>query len=86
MKTQIAEKQNNENTQSQSPCLHALEGPAEVSISFPSRVWERTCEILIRVGRAISAEDDIETWRRLEFRNEYQERRNPNRFDRHRWF
>lgn len=86
MKSQIADKQNSENSQSQSPCLRALEGSADVRISVPAMIWEKTCEILSRLGRALRAQDDIETWRRLEFRNEYQERRNPNRLDMHRWF
>ena len=33
-----------------------------------------------------AADDDIETWRRLEFRNEYEARREPKMLDIHRWY
>ena len=86
MKSQIAEKQNKMIGQTRGPCLRALEEPTDISISLLTRIWKQASKILCQLGRALCANDDIETWRRLEFKNEYQDDRTPNRIDLHRWF
>lgn len=58
----------------------------EATATLCGRIWKRLCGFTDWTLTFASAGDGMETWRRIEFRNEYEERRSPKMLDIHRWY
>lgn len=87
MKTQLAKCEPTESCAAHRPAIREVkfEKP-EVKATLRGLVWKHLCGLVEWILSFSEANDDIETWRRLEFRNEYQERRQPKMLDIYRWY
>lgn len=87
MTTQLAKCEPSESGIIHQPIIREVKIQHRESKSTPrGLIWNRLCGFVEWFLSFSSADDGIETWRRLEFRNEYQERREPKMLDIHRWY
>lgn len=87
MKTQLAKCEPAEGCIVHRPAIREVkfEKPKANATLF-SRALKRLGGFAEGILSFAAANDDIETWRRLEFRNEYEARREPKMLDIHRWY